>query len=178
MTPAPAELAPSPPGVEVCACDESIALRRELARLTAVRVEAEARALGTQATVPVAPSGRFKGVSWHPQSARWRARVLVEGRRVSLGAYLSEDEAASAVDCALRAKDAATQGRTRLEQLCASRERLAQSKHDAWQDSVAKVGTLEVQLADTRRQLITAMEQARTAERKASRLGRELKAKA
>jgi hypothetical protein len=37
-----------------------------------------------------------------------------------------------------------------------------------------KVGTLEVQLADTRRQLVTAMEQARAAEAKAGRLGRSL----
>lgn len=29
----PGELAPSPKGVEVCSCDEAIALRRELARL-------------------------------------------------------------------------------------------------------------------------------------------------
>jgi hypothetical protein len=51
-------------------------------------------------------SSRFKGVYWHAKSARWRARVLVAGKRVSLGAYPSEDEAASAVDSALRAKGA------------------------------------------------------------------------
>jgi hypothetical protein len=38
----------------------------------------------------------------------------------------------------------------------------------------AKVGTLEVQLCDLKRQLVTAMEQARAAEKKANRLGCEL----
>jgi hypothetical protein len=51
-------------------------------------------------------SSSHRGVYWHAKSARWRARVLVAGKRVSLGAYPSEDEAASAVDCALRAKGA------------------------------------------------------------------------
>jgi hypothetical protein len=40
----------------------------------------------------------------------------------------------------------------------------------------AKVATLEVQLRDTRRQLVTAMEQARAAEKRANRLGHELEA--
>jgi hypothetical protein len=39
-----------------------------------------------------------------------------------------------------------------------------------------RVGTLEVQLRDTRRQLVTAMEQARAAEKRANRLGHELEA--
>jgi outer membrane murein-binding lipoprotein Lpp len=45
--------------------------------------------------------------------------------------------------------------------------------HDAL---AVQVGTLEVQLADIKRQLVTAMEQARAAEKKANRLGHELEA--
>lgn len=41
MTPTPDELAPSPPGVEVCSCDEALALRAEVARLNEALAAAE-----------------------------------------------------------------------------------------------------------------------------------------
>ena len=127
---------------EPCSCDESLALRAELARSAAALAEAEARAQQSEelnggllhrawtlearlaalasvhpaaaATTTLTPSARtrngwssrFKGVYWHAKSSRWRARVLVAGKRVSLGAFPSEDEAATAVDCAMRAKEA------------------------------------------------------------------------
>lgn len=40
--------------------------------------------------------------------------------------------------------------------------------------ALTRIATLEVQLADSRRLLVAAMEQARVAEKKASRLGHEL----
>jgi hypothetical protein len=104
--------APSPdygsglaPEVEICSCPESLALRAEVARL-------EARVLEL---TPAPPSGsrqrngwtsRFAGVYWHGASGKWRARVLVAGKRVSLGAYPSEDEAAVAVAGAKKARAA------------------------------------------------------------------------
>jgi hypothetical protein len=112
---------------EPCSCDEALALRAELARVLGengrLRLDVEwllglaqdlARREGQGVTQSATPSARtrngwsssHRGVYWHAKSARWRARVLVAGKRVSLGAYPSEDEAASAVDCALRAKGA------------------------------------------------------------------------
>jgi hypothetical protein len=46
-------------------------------------------------------SSRFKGVSWHAKSGKWRARVRAGDKRLSLGAFASEDEAAGAIDRAL-----------------------------------------------------------------------------
>ena len=50
----------------------------------------------------------------------------------------------------------------------------AQEFNVAMLQATARVGALEVQVADLKRQLVTAMEQARAAEKKASRLGHEL----
>src|SRR5262245_29783021 len=48
-----ARLAPSPPGVDVCSCDEALALRRELAATRAKLAEAERRpALAAGAAEP------------------------------------------------------------------------------------------------------------------------------
>lgn len=35
----------------------------------------------------------FKHVSWHPQSSRWRARMTINGKYVSLGLFLTPEEA-------------------------------------------------------------------------------------
>jgi hypothetical protein len=117
-----------PPDIERCSCDESLALRAELARLEARVAQTEAlndallhRARTLEARLGARPapaasssasspqrtptnartrlgwSSRHRGVYWHAASARWRARAFVDGRRVSLGAYLFEHEAAAAV---------------------------------------------------------------------------------
>lgn len=41
---------------------------------------------------------RYKGVSWHAQSKKWRARVVVNGKEHSLGLFHTEEEAAIARD--------------------------------------------------------------------------------
>jgi hypothetical protein len=43
-------------------------------------------------------ASKFKGLSW--EQGRWRARILAEGRRIHLGAFASEIEAAKAYDAA------------------------------------------------------------------------------
>lgn len=42
----------------------------------------------------------FKGVSWEAQWKRWRARILVDGKRIHLGTFRSEIEAAKTYDAA------------------------------------------------------------------------------
>ncbi len=46
---------------------------------------------------------KFKGVYWETAAGRWRARIGVEGRIVSLGCFPSEKEAALAYDKAAAA---------------------------------------------------------------------------
>lgn len=41
---------------------------------------------------------RFKGVSWHRASRRWRAYLRDDGRQISLGYYGTPEEAARAYD--------------------------------------------------------------------------------
>jgi hypothetical protein len=43
---------------------------------------------------------RFLGVTWHKENKVWRAQICVEGRRLSLGCYPVETEAARAYDAA------------------------------------------------------------------------------
>jgi hypothetical protein len=45
----------------------------------------------------------YAGVSWHGASRKWRARATIEGRRVSLGLFPREADAALARDQAVRA---------------------------------------------------------------------------
>jgi len=45
-----------------------------------------------------AARSRFKGVSWETSARKWRARIGVEGRIVSLGCFSAEEEAARAYD--------------------------------------------------------------------------------
>lgn len=41
-------------------------------------------------------SSRFRGVSWHPQSGKWRARVFFNYRQYCAGCHSTEEEAALA----------------------------------------------------------------------------------
>lgn len=43
-------------------------------------------------------SSGFKGVIWHSQIGRWRAQLIMHGKKVSLGCYSSADDAARAWD--------------------------------------------------------------------------------
>lgn len=43
-------------------------------------------------------TSRYKGVGWDKQSAKWRARIMVNQNRVTLGFYVDELEAAFAYD--------------------------------------------------------------------------------
>ena len=43
-------------------------------------------------------TSRFKGVDWHKESKKWRARICVNRKRIHIGRYKSEFEAAQAYD--------------------------------------------------------------------------------
>lgn len=49
-----------------------------------------------------AKHSRFKGVAWRSDTKKWRAQIHVNGRRLSLGNFGSEQEAATAYDRAAR----------------------------------------------------------------------------
>lgn len=50
-------------------------------------------------------TSRFRGVSWHPQSGKWRARSRLAGSGGSLGLFESEVDAAGAYDASGIAAD-------------------------------------------------------------------------
>lgn len=50
----------------------------------------------------VAPSSRFKGVTWSKREKRWLARITLGGTNVQIKGYLDEEEAARAYDAAAR----------------------------------------------------------------------------
>lgn len=50
----------------------------------------------------MAPSSRYKGVSWYRRDGRWCARIKVNGRERWLGSFPSEESAARAYDAAAR----------------------------------------------------------------------------
>jgi hypothetical protein len=54
--------------------------------------------LGKKKTPGGTSSSQYAGVTYHKDSGRWRARVTVEGKRISLGGYETEIEAAQAYD--------------------------------------------------------------------------------
>jgi hypothetical protein len=41
---------------------------------------------------------KFKGVSWHTKTKKWQARVALNGKRIHIGVFDSEIEAAKAYD--------------------------------------------------------------------------------
>lgn len=45
-------------------------------------------------------SSKYRGVHWHKVSSRWRAQLMVSGKRVELGLFKIEKEAALARDAA------------------------------------------------------------------------------
>lgn len=45
-----------------------------------------------------ASSSRYRGVSWHTQTGRWKAQIKVHGKDVNLGRHKSEEAAARAYD--------------------------------------------------------------------------------
>jgi hypothetical protein len=47
-------------------------------------------------------TSQYKGVSWRKDRKRWQAVLIVGGRRISLGCFTDETEAARAVDEAAR----------------------------------------------------------------------------
>jgi hypothetical protein len=51
----------------------------------------------------VGGSSRFKGVCWHRKQQCWSAYITVDRRRISLGSFQLEEEAARAYDQASRA---------------------------------------------------------------------------
>ncbi len=50
-------------------------------------------------TAPV-PSSEYRGVWWHKTTGKWRVQIRVEGRRIHLGEYDNEVDAALAYDAA------------------------------------------------------------------------------
>ena len=43
-------------------------------------------------------SSKFRGVSWHKQSQKWRARIRIDGKRTELGYFVDEETAARKYD--------------------------------------------------------------------------------
>ena len=44
------------------------------------------------------PEPGCRGVSWHKASERWRASIKIGGKKVSLGSYIDEEQAARIFD--------------------------------------------------------------------------------
>lgn len=47
-------------------------------------------------------SSKFKGVSWHKRSQKWRGQIKVNGKRIHLGDFKNESDAATAYDDSAR----------------------------------------------------------------------------
>jgi hypothetical protein len=48
-------------------------------------------------------TSRFKGVCWHKRAGKWQAGYVVDARRIYLGLFVNEVDAAKAYDSAVRA---------------------------------------------------------------------------
>jgi hypothetical protein len=59
-----------------------------------LRLSASSGAVGA----PVWGASRFRGVSWHQTRRAWRSELQVDGKRLFLGCFASEEEAAYAYD--------------------------------------------------------------------------------
>lgn len=70
--------------------------RRSNLRPTNHSLNAQNQRLRTDGTSP------YKGVSWSTQVSKWRVRIQVNGKRVHLGDFVDELEAARAYDAAVR----------------------------------------------------------------------------
>lgn len=64
-----------------------------------LRVATKAQNMGNQQPRRGTAS-RFKGVTWHNQQGKWRARIKIDGRFRHLGCFSVEEDAACAYDAA------------------------------------------------------------------------------
>src|SRR6186997_2359679 len=155
---------------ERCSCEEALALRARLAEVTAV-IE-RVRALATNEGLT--PHQRWEKIlaalSPAPvQSEPERKYICHAGRDGDCAWKLCPQRDNRQSHCPLDVLDDEDQPIAQpLPGPAQATPVVALHLHEA------RIGTLEVQLRDTRRQLVTAMEQARAAEKKASRLSHEL----
>lgn len=65
-------------------------------RLDNLVCEAPSKAAIRYKTVPISSSTGVRGVSWHAQRKRWRARIFVDGQQISLGMFDNFEQAVAA----------------------------------------------------------------------------------